>query len=430
VTAISGRGVGMDVVRSNIERIGGIVEVDSKLGEGTRMTLRVPLTLTIIPALTVSIAGQHFAIPRSAIEEIVRANGESVTLERLGGAGVATIRGRRVPQVSLAEILGLDGEVAESERTLIVLRLSGGDVYALSVDRIHDHEELVVKPAAPAVMATGLYAGTTLADDGSPILLFDAGGLAQVGGVRIESQERASRIVEGPTSEVSKSTAVLLFRGLDGGRRALRLAVVDRIEEIAASAIKNAAGHLRVQLGEAILPLAGVCNDLGDGKVRLFRLNDGNREIGYAFAEVLDFATIDNDVIHAERPGEVSGVSLINGEPAEIVDAHWLFANHVGAAAKPAEALVCRLPTDDPWMQNMLRPIVEAAGYRVVGEGDEPADLVIAAQGSDVTTNDAGQTIWLRSDAEAAGKKDDSIYRYDRAGLLMALKSAGAGSGK
>ena len=430
VTAISGRGVGMDVVRSNIERIGGIVEVDSKLGEGTRMTLRVPLTLTIIPALTVSIAGQHFAIPRSAIEEIVRANGESVTLERLGGAGVATIRGRRVPQVSLAEILGLDGEVAESERTLIVLRLSGGDVYALSVDRIHDHEELVVKPAAPAVMATGLYAGTTLADDGSPILLFDAGGLAQVGGVRIESQERASRIVEGPTSEVSKSTAVLLFRGLDGGRRALRLAVVDRIEEIAASAIKNAAGHLRVQLGEAILPLAGVCNDLGDGKVRLFRLNDGNREIGYAFAEVLDFATIDNDVIHAERPGEVSGVSLINGEPAEIVDAHWLFANHVGAASKPAEALVCRLPTDDPWMQNMLRPIVEAAGYRVVGEGDEPADLVIAAQGSDVTTNDAGQTIWLRSDAEAAGKKDDSIYRYDRAGLLMALKSAGAGRGK
>src|SRR4051812_8052699 len=168
VTAISGRGVGMDVVRSNIERIGGIVEVDSKFGEGTRMTLRVPLTLTIIPALTVSIAGQHFAIPRSAIDEIVRANGESVRLERLGGAGVATIRGRRVPQVSLADILGLESQVDEIDRTLIVLRLSGGDVYALSVDRIHDHEELVVKPAAPAVMATGLYAGTTLADDGSP----------------------------------------------------------------------------------------------------------------------------------------------------------------------------------------------------------------------------------------------------------------------
>ena len=88
-----------NIVRTNIERIGGIVEVDSTLGVGTRMTLRVPLTLTIIPALTVSIGSQHFAIPRSAIEEIVRANGESVTLDRLGGAGVATIRGRSTVQM-------------------------------------------------------------------------------------------------------------------------------------------------------------------------------------------------------------------------------------------------------------------------------------------------------------------------------------------
>src|SRR5258708_3653689 len=220
VTAISGRGVGMDVVRSNIERIGGIVEVDSKLGEGTRMTLRVPLTLTIIPALTVSIAGQHFAIPRSAIEEIVRANGESVSLEHLGGAGVATIRGRRVPEVSLAAILGLDSNVEEKDRTLVVLRPAGGDVYALSVDRIHDHEELVVKPAAPAVMATGLYAGTTLADDGSPILLFDPPGIAQVGGVKLEMQERTARIPEGAAAAVSQATPDFLLRALDGGRRA------------------------------------------------------------------------------------------------------------------------------------------------------------------------------------------------------------------
>jgi two-component system chemotaxis sensor kinase CheA len=430
VTAISGRGVGMDVVRSNVERIGGIVEVDSRIGEGTRMTLRVPLTLTIIPALTVSIGSHHFAIPRSAIEEIVRANGESVTLERLGGAGVATIRGRRVPEVSLADILGLKSDVAEADRRLIVLRLTGGDVYALTVDRIHDHEELVVKPAAPAVMATGLYAGTTLADDGSPILLFDAGGLAQVGGVKIEAQERASRIAEGPAAAENKATAVLLFRGLDGGRRALRLAVVDRIEEVPASAIHEAAGQLRVQVGDAILPLAGAsAAQLEVEKVRLFRLNDGVQELGYAFAEVLDFAVIENDVIHAERAGEVSGVSLINGEPAEIVDPHWLFANHSGHAARAAGQLVCRLPADDPWMQNLLRPIVEAAGYRVVGAGDERADLVIAAQGSD-SPADTERTIWLRAEAEAAGKKDDSIYRYDRAGLLMALKSAGAGSGK
>ena len=432
VTAISGRGVGMDVVRSNIERIGGIVEVDSRLGEGTRMTLRVPLTLTIIPALTVSIAGQHFAIPRSAIEEIVRANGESVTLEHLGGAGVATIRGRRVPEVSMAAILGLESKVGEKERTLIVLRPAGGDVYALSVDRIHDHEELVVKPAAPAVMATGLYAGTTLADDGSPILLMDPAGIAQVGGVKLEVQERTARIAEGPVTTVSKATPVLLFRGLDGGRKALRLAVVDRIEEVGPASIKDAAGQLRVQVGDAILPLAGATADqIGDQKTRLFRLNDGVHEIGYAFAEVIDFATIDSDIIHADRLGEVSGVSLINGEPAELVDAHWLFANHVGAAAHSKDELVCLIPGWDPWMQNMLRPLVEAAGYRVVDDIDEEnADVIIASVGEDIPEEAGERAIWLRNEPEAAGKKDNSIYRYDRAGLLMALKSAGAGRGK
>jgi two-component system chemotaxis sensor kinase CheA len=432
VTSISGRGVGMDVVRSNIERIGGIVEVDSRPGEGTRMTLRVPLTLTIIPALTVSIAGQHFAIPRSAIQEIVRANGESVVLEHLGGAGVATIRGRRVPEVSLADILGLDSPIAEQDRTLVVLRPAGGDVYALSVDRIHDHEELVVKPAAPAVMATGLYAGTTLADDGSPILLFDPAGLAQVGGVKLETQERTARIAEGPAAAQAKATVVLLFRGLDGGRRALRLAIVDRIEEVAASAVTEAAGQLRVQVGDAILPLAGVVKDgLGDDKVRLFRLNDGSHEIGYAFREVIDFATIDNDIINAERPGEVSGVTLVNGEPAELVDAHWLFAHHVGPAARLTTELICRMPGDDPWMQNMLRPIIEAAGYRVVGdEHDGAADLVIASQGVEVSGDQANKTIWLRTDPEPSGKKDESIYRYDRASLLVALKWGNAGRGK
>lgn len=422
----------MDVVRSNVERIGGIVEVDSKPGEGTRMTLRVPLTLTIIPALTVSIGNQHFAIPRSAIEEIVRSNGESVTLEHLGGAGVATIRGRRVPEVSLASILGLDSDVDEKDRTLVVLRPAGGDVYALSVDRIHDHEELVVKPAAPAVMATGLYAGTTLADDGSPILLFDPAGIAEVGGVRLEALDRSARIAEDSAAIVSRATPVLLFRGLDGARRALRLAVVDRIEEVHGAAIKDAAGQLRVQVGEAILPLAGAsATHIPEGKVRLFRLNDGVHEIGYAFAEVIDFATIEHDVIHAERPGEISGVSLINNEPAEIVDAHWLFSNYVGAAARKPDQRVCLVPVWDPWMQNMLRPLVEAAGYRVIDDPEEEtADVVIASLGEEVPEDSGGKTIWLRSEPEASGKKDQSIYRYDRAGLLMALKSAGGGKAK
>ena len=426
VTAISGRGVGMDVVRSNVERIGGTVEVDSKLGQGTRMTLRVPLTLTIIPALTVSVSGQHFAIPRAAIDEIVRANGESVLLERIGGAGVATIRGRRVPEIALADVLGIESDMKDEERTLVVLRPAGGDVYALAVDRIHDHEELVVKPAAPAVMATGLYAGTTLADDGSPILLFDAAGIAQVGGVRLEIHERTARVAEGPAVKIEENPPVLLFRALDGGRRALRLSIVDRIEEVAASAVRPGAGQLRVQLGETILPLAGVNGPLPGEKVRLFRLNDGTKEIGYAFAEVVDLSAVAHDAIPAENPGEVSGVTLIGGEPAEVIDAHWLFATFAGSPERAGAQPVCRLPGDDPWIQNMLRPMVEAAGYRVVSElEDIEADLAILSDPSAEAAAAAARVIRLRSDPDAGPAGDESIYRYDRAALLTALKSAG-----
>ena len=430
VTSISGRGVGMDVVRSNVERIGGIVEVDSNPGTGTRMTLRVPLTLTIIPALTVSIGSQHFAIPRAAIEEIVRANGTSVTLDSIGGAGVATIRGRRMPEISLADVLGLASDLANEERTLVVLRPAGGDLYALAVDKIHDHEELVVKPAAPAVMATGLYAGTTLADDGSPILLFDPAGLAEVGGVKLEAQERTARIVETAAIGTVRDDKVLLFRGLDGNRRAIRLALVDRIEEVSRDCIRHAAGQLRVQLGEMILPLAGA--DIvpeSDDKVRVFRLSDGTREIGYVFREVIDLMNIDHDIIPAERAGPVSGVSLIGGEPAELVDVHWLFATHLGATVRASDQPVCRLPSDDPWIQNMLRPIVEAAGYLVVDETDELIpDVVIASGTAAIDDHHADRTLVLRNEPD--GPADGSIYRYDRAGLLSALKAASGRRGR
>ena len=160
-------------------------------------------------------------------------------------------------------------------------------------------------------------------------------------------------------------------------------------------------------------------------------MNDGLHEIGYAFAEVIDFAAIDHDIIHSERPGEISGVSLVNNEPAELVDAHWLFANHHAAAAPRTDQLVCLIPDWDPWMQNMLRPLVEAAGYRVIDDAEnEKADVVIACLGEELPEQASHKTIWLRPEPEAASKKDFSIYRYDRAGLLMALKSAGAGSGK
>lgn len=434
VTAISGRGVGMDVVRANVERIGGIVDLESRLGLGTKVTMRVPLTLTIIPALIVSVGRQTFAIPRVAIEEIVRANGAGIRIEQVGGAAIAQIRGRRVPMLVLGGVIGVPVDEGVA-RTLIVLKPAGGEIYALAVDKVHDHEELVVKPAAPAIMATGLYAGTTLADNGRPILLLDAAGLANAGGIASESAAQQAEAVA-PLAIVEAPKA-LLFYGLDGVKRAVRLAVVDRIEEVPAAAVKFTAGRLRVQLGDRIVDLVGCDGHALGEKLRLFRMSDGAGEIAYGFAEVVDIVSMDGQFRPAGVPGPVAGVTLMRDEQIEVIDQHYLFAQaglaptDTGRALSPGSAPLCVLPAGDPWMENMLRPVVEMAGYRVIVGGSEDDAVGAVAVFRSVESNDEteadSRTILLRSDARGGGD-DGSLYRYDRDGLLSALAARVTGA--
>jgi two-component system chemotaxis sensor kinase CheA len=428
VTAISGRGVGMDVVRANIERIGGVVDIDSRAGQGVRLVIRVPLTLTIIPALTVSAGGQIFAIPRSAIEEILRARGDAVRIDRLGEAHVATIRGRRVPLVSLPGLLGVVAGAAESEQKLILLKPAGGDVYALAVDAVHDHEELVVKPAAPLVMAAGLYAGTTLADDGRPILLLDPSGMASRAGVGDGEQEAERRAAPASNEDqAARESTLLLFRGLDGALRAVPVPVVERIEDVPAADIGFTAGRLRVSLDERILPLAGCAEPPREGKLRILRMTDGAAEIAYGFAEVVDIRALVLDLQPAPAPGEIAGVALIDGAQVELIDPYWLFAAHAAEAAD-GERPVCALPAGDPWMETILRPLIESLGYRVVDAGaDVAADITVtAAEAPEAMPASGGEVLRLRARPEAA-EGDDSIYRYDRAALIGALARAGKG---
>ncbi|HEY9554665.1 chemotaxis protein CheA [Allosphingosinicella sp.] len=429
VTAISGRGVGMDVVRANIERIGGVVDIESKLGQGVRLTLRVPLTLTIIPALTVSVGGHNYAIPRSAIEEIVRSKNNSVKIESVGGARIAGIRDKRIPLVSLGDILGVEEGSEMADQSMIVLKPAGGDVYALAVDLVHDHEELVVKPAAPVVMATGLYAGTTLADDGSPILLLDPSGIAASAGVVLDQNE-IDKLTAKPVTEraTDDETPALLFRTIEGAKRVIRLAVVERIEDIPPEAIKRSAGRMRVAVGGRILPLAG-CSEKPDGPIRILRLSDGVTELAYGFAEVIDLVSLGPDWQPASSLGEVGGVTLIGGDQVEVIDTYWLFGAHGRDGAAEASRPVCALPRDDGWMEHILRPIVESAGYRVVA-ADEPqaaeADVVIASADAEIGSVNGGKVLKIRAHLDPANENDDSIYRYDRAGLLSALSTRAA----
>ena len=178
---------------------------------------------------------------------------------------------------------------------------------------------------------------------------------------------------------------------------------------------------------DRIIPLAGMGGEpLSAGTVRFLRLCDGERELGYALREVIDLVAIEGEVIAAEAPGEIAGVALIGGEQAEVIDPHWLFASLTGQAAQVVQR-VCRIPSNDPWMQSFLRPLVEAAGYRVVDEADAAkADLAIAASDDTGPRLEGAEVIRLRASPDEQTDGEGSIYRYDRAELMFALKATSA----
>ncbi|HEX2764677.1 MAG TPA: chemotaxis protein CheA [Allosphingosinicella sp.] len=420
VTDISGRGVGMDVVRANIERIGGLVEIESRKGEGVRLVLRVPLTLTIIPALTVGAGERTYALPRSAIEEIVRVKASNVRVETVGGASVATVRGRRLPLVDLVQLLGVRAG-DDGGRSLVILRPAGADLYALSVERIHDHEELVVKPAAPAVMATGLYAGTTIADDGRPVLLLDPPGIAARAGLALGRSESVQ--AESAVEPRRPGGQAMLFRALSGGRMLAPLAAVQRIHNVPAQAIKRGGGRLHVAVGDELLPLAGCGDEAPDRAISLLRLSDGAREVAYGFDEVLDIVDLPDGLIPAAAAGEIAGVVLVAGEQAELLDLHTLLAAHGAATDAVRPRPLCALPAGDPFMDAIMRPLAEAAGCRVVATGSAEsaeAALVIAADEMPAEVPPGARVVRLAAPDQAGDS--GAIDRYDREALLAALE--------
>lgn len=284
-TAISGRGVGMDVVRANVEQIGGRIELHNAPGKGLRIAIHVPLTLSIMSTIGVGVRDQRFAISRQVIEEIVRVGGDMIRIDRIGDTLSATVRDRRMPLIDLGDLLGFG---QRSPVMLAIVSASGGS-YALAVDSVLDHEELVIKPAAPAIMATGVYAGQTLPDSGLPMLMLDCAGIAHVAGLVFG---REAMVEEIEAEAVVPGVQALLFDDLDGVRRVLPLSVIDRVEPVSASAIRFSAGRLRLSVEGGIIPLVALGEWAPQSTVSVVRLRDGSVEIGYAIGEAIDIGVI------------------------------------------------------------------------------------------------------------------------------------------
>lgn len=428
VTAISGRGVGMDVVRANIEKFGGTLEIESLPGEGTRFLICVPLTLSILPSLTVESCGQTFAIPRSYVEEIVSTAGGQLEFAQVGERRYVTFRDRRLACVSLGTALELE-ETEDEASLFVILRLGWGDLYALAVDRIFDHHELVIKPLSPGIMQSGQFVGCTQLDDGTPVLVLDVTAIGHGAGIPRELHRPTSAPQRTVSRTEREGLRVILFRALGGERRAIAMSAVEQVERADATAIRNPGPDAQIVMGEEILPLVGVPEgaELPE-RITVLRLGDGGEPIAYAASEVLDIATLSGVLKRVNGQPTVVGVTLVDGETAELVDCHALFASHASQGLG-SHSLTCRLTGEDGWMRNFLGPIIEAAGYRLV-EDDEPADIAfVDGTPDDGLDCDARKAIHLRSTPGNAGPNSkegaDSIYRYDRAALMAALLRAG-----
>ena len=424
VTSVSGRGVGMDVVRANIESLGGHILVTSQPGNGTRHVISLPATLSIIPALTVKAGGQSFGIPRSYVEEIVSVKSQSLEFDQAGDTLLVKFREQRLRCCSLARILDLEPVDESQNAALLMIRLASGDLFGLAVDEVIDHQELVIKPLPPAISSTHLYTGSSLLDDGSLILMLYMGAIAIREGLvsDVSKSSRKSELAGRENVVETAAVSALLVIGLDGTRRIVRMDPVSRIQTVDATAVRLAEAGAQVVIDGDIYPLAGTgYGPLGEGEISLLILSDGVNQLAYVIRNVVDTIHIANAVVPEERKGEIEGVTLYDGEAIEVLDCHWLFTRHDDARPKTISK-TCRIDESDPWVRSILRPMIEAAGYQIVGtDTDDEVDVAIMMNAEEGDSLRAGQVITLTNDPDAADHNGGVIYRYDRGTLLESL---------
>jgi two-component system chemotaxis sensor kinase CheA len=329
VTNVSGRGVGMDVVRTNVEKIGGKVEIDSKPGKGTTLRLRIPLTLAIIPALIVRSVQQSFAVPQAALSELVHIPPElaATAIEWMEGAPLYRLRGKLLPLVFLDRLLMPDGEhkgVTERDNFIAVLNADGRR-FGLVVDGLADPEEIVVKPLSAVLKSLGLYSGATVLGNADLALILDPGAIAVRAGVTMSSDAARSQADDEETGEhEGKSMDYLLVEAAER-KAAVPLSDVLRIEQMKVARIEYIGYRPVLNFEGQLLPVedsGGVLDAAQhnpDAQIIVVVCREGNRHVGIAVSHVLDVAA-GGDLFEAGTSKQAAGVTLLKSRVTGIVD--------------------------------------------------------------------------------------------------------------
>lgn len=433
VTNVSGRGVGMDVVRTNIEKIGGQIELRSEEGKGSTFIIKIPLTLAIVSALIVRCGTEKFAIPQLSVVELVRVSSASDhRIEKVNETPVLRLRDRLLPLVSLPNLLNLgsddlldavekkqadaadatDGTVQadeakatnpaeETDDSFIVVAQVGPYTFGIVVDAVYDTEEIVVKPVAPILRNISVYSGNTILGDGSVIMILDPNGIATAtGNISATNPADETNAAINNTSR-DERTALLVFRAGTEEPKAVPLALVARLEEIETETIEISNGQPVVQYRGQLMPLLPVSEGLErktEGRQPVLVFTDRDRSMGLMVDEILDIVEENLNIeITADTEG-VIGSAIVDGNATEIIDASsfltrayndWFGRTDEGAGQGHSTGRIL-LIDDSPFFRNLMAPLLRASGYEVLTaeSADDALTMRDSGEAFDVIVSD------------------------------------------
>ena len=469
VTSVSGRGVGMDVVRTNIDQIGGTIDIKSVAGEGSSVTIKIPLTLAIVSALIVEAAGDRFAIPQLSVVELVRARANSEhRIERIKDTAVLRLRNKLLPLIHLKKLLKIDdGAASDPENGFIVVTQVGSQTFGIVVDGVFHTEEIVVKPMSTKLRHIDMFSGNTILGDGAVIMIIDPNGIAKALGAAGSSahdmgdENGAHHIGSG-----EQTTSLLVFRAGSSQPKAVPLGLVTRLEELPADKIEFSNGRYMVQYREQLMPLVAMegVTIASQGAQPILVFADDGRSMGLVVDEIIDIV---EERLNIEVGGSGSGIlgsAVIKGQATEVIDvghflpmafSDWFTRKEMKPSLHSQSVL---LVDDSAFFRNMLAPVLKAAGYRVRTAPTAQEGLAaLRAQSFDVILTDIEMPDMngfefaevVRSDNNLAatpiiglsalvspaaierGRQagfHDYVAKFDRPGLIAALKEQTAGA--
>ncbi len=377
VTNISGRGVGMDVVKTNVEKLGGSIDIQTVLGAGTTVRMKIPLTLAIIPALVVTCADQRFAIPQVNLRELVGLSSEEArkNIHVVGQSEFYRLRGEIIPLVRLSKVLGLDSEPVEGE-SLVVLNTGAMD-FGLVVDGIWDSEEIVVKPLGKHFKEIPVYAGATIMGDGRVALILDVVGLSRKVGLKVEDVDRVREEGTLQTLAEDEQQFILLFNVSPEEQFAIPLALVARLDKVEADKLEFVGGKEIVQYRGRSMPVIRLENFLPiqplpeQDEYHLLVFSEGDNEVAFLVSRIVD--SVQTSVDLDEKLYQIEGVlgaSILKGKTTLFLDVYkiiemydpYFFVKHVPGEDRSYRLL---LAEDSPFFRQMIANYLASAGYEV-----------------------------------------------------------------